>query len=228
MTRLMTNPPAIEKNKYTLVTDIKTLQTWIDDAYKTGHLAIDTETTHLTPAIAKLVGISICSAIGNAAYIPLGHVPEEVDLLGESKGDLTQIDFDKAIAALKPLLEDPSVLKIGQNIKYDWQMLKKHGINMSPCDDTMLISYTVDGTSHSNSMDGLSKLYLDHEPIKYEEVAGKGKNQVTLIRLIWTRRLIMPPKMLISPTACTTCLNPVSRGKKWQSSMKILNVPLFR
>lgn len=175
--------PAIKNNKYTLITDTKTLQKWIDEAHKTGLLAIDTETTHLTPAIAKLVGISICAEAGKAAYIPLGHVPEEVDLLGESKGDLTQIDFDEAINMLKPLLEDPSVLKIGQNIKYDWQMFKKHGIHMTPCDDTMLISYTVDGTSHSNSMDGLSKLYLDHEPIKYEEVAGKGKNQVTFDRV---------------------------------------------
>ncbi|HPF78565.1 MAG TPA: DNA polymerase I [Alphaproteobacteria bacterium] len=171
--------PAIKDNQYTLITDIKTLKTWIDDAYKTGHLAIDTETTHLTPAIAKLVGISICSTIGKAAYIPLGHVPEEVDLLGESKGDLVQIPFDEAIAALKPVLEDTSILKIGQNIKYDWQMLKKHGIHMAPCDDTMLISYTLDGTSHSNSMDGLSELFLDHKPIKYEDVAGKGKNMVT-------------------------------------------------
>jgi DNA polymerase-1 len=171
--------PSIKNNKYTLITDIKTLEKWISDAHETGHLAIDTETTHLTPAMAKLVGISICSTIGKAAYIPLGHVPEEIDLLGESKGDITQIPFDEAIKALKPILEDPSVLKIGQNIKYDWQMLKKHGIDMNPCDDTMLISYTVDGTSHSNSMDGLSELYLDHKPIKYEDVAGKGKNQVT-------------------------------------------------
>ena len=175
--------PPIKDNQYTLITDTKTLQIWIDDAYKTGLLAIDTETTHLTPAIAKLVGISICSTAGKAAYIPLNHVPEEVDLLGESKGDLVQIPFDTAIKMLKPLLEDPSVLKIGQNIKYDWQMLKKHGIHMTPCDDTMLISYTVDGTSHSNSMDGLSNLYLDHQPIKYEDVAGKGKNMVTFDRV---------------------------------------------
>lgn len=173
-----TTPP-IKDNQYTLITDIKTLQTWIDEAYQSGHLAIDTETTNLTPAIAQLVGISICSSIGKAAYIPLAHIPEEVDLLGESKGDLTQINFDEAIAALKPILEDASVLKIGQNIKYDWQMLAKHGVHMTPCDDTMLISYTVDGTSHSNSMDGLSELYLDHKPIKYADVAGKGKSQVT-------------------------------------------------
>ena len=202
--------PAIKDNQYTLITDIRTLQTWIDEAYKTGHLAIDTETTNLTPAIAKLVGISICSIIGKAAYIPLGHVKEANNDLfadisppyppacgggtknkppacgGEDAnngsgrgGDLTQIPFDDAIKALKPILEDPSVLKIGQNIKYDWQMFAKHGIQMSPCDDTMLISYTVDGTSHSNSMDGLSDMFLGHQPIKYADVAGKGKNQIT-------------------------------------------------
>ncbi len=171
--------PEIKDNNYTLITDIETLRKWIDDAYQSGHLAIDTETTALTPAIAKLVGISLCSTIGKAAYIPLQHVSAEADLLGESKGTLVQIPFDEAIAALKPLLEDASVLKIGQNIKYDWQMLKKHGIHMTPCDDTMLLSYTLDGTSHSNSMDGLSGLFLDHQPIKYADVAGKGKSQVT-------------------------------------------------
>ena len=179
----------ISNNEYALITDIKTLQNWIGDAYETGALAIDTETTHLTPSIAKLVGISICSTIGKAAYIPLAHVPEEIDLLGENKGDLTQIPFNEAISALKPILEDSSVLKIGQNIKYDWQMLKKHGINMAPCDDTMLLSYTVDGTSHSNSMDGMSKLFFDHEPIKYADVAGKGKNQVTFDKVCLDKAL---------------------------------------
>lgn len=173
------NLPAIKDNKYTLITDVKTLNSWLQEAIQTGHLAIDTETTNLTPAIAKLVGISICSTIGKAAYIPLNHVPEEVDLLGETKGDLVQIPFDEAIKALKPILEDPSVLKIGQNIKYDWQMLAKHGIYMTPCDDTMLLSYSLDGTSHSNSMDGMSELFFDHKPIKYADVAGKGKSQVT-------------------------------------------------
>ena len=170
---------AIKDNEYTLITDIETLKQWIARAYKTRYLAIDTETTALTPAVAKLVGICMSAEIGKAAYTPLAHVPEEVDLLGESQGDLKQIPFDDALALLKPILEDPSVLKIAQNAKYDWQMFKKHGIDLSPCDDTMLLSYSLDGTSHSNSMDGMSELFLDHKPIKYEEVAGKGKNQVT-------------------------------------------------
>ncbi len=172
--------PPIKNNKYTLITDAQTLQQWMDAAKDNRVLAFDTETTALTPAIAKLVGVSIASTIGKAAYIPLQHVAGEVDLLGESaESDLKQIDFDEAIKILKPILEDPSILKIGQNIKYDWQMLKKHGVDISPCDDTMLLSYSLDGTSHSNSMDGLSELFLNHKPIKYEEVAGKGKSQVT-------------------------------------------------
>lgn len=173
-----TGLPPIDKNTYILIDTLDELKQWVAAAYDTGFLAIDTETTHLTPAIAKLVGISLCSTPGRAAYIPVGHV-QETDLLGDSNGPLKQIQLDDVIAALKPVLEDPSILKIGQNIKYDWQMLAKHGIEMSPCDDTMLISYTLDGTSHSNAMDELSKDFLGHTPIKYEEVAGKGKSQVT-------------------------------------------------
>jgi len=172
--------PPIRDNQYTLITDEETLKEWMNDAKSEMVLAIDTETTALTPAIAKLVGISIASTIGKAAYIPLAHVAGEVDLLGESKNnDLKQIPFDKAIEIIKPFLEDPSILKIGQNMKYDWQMFKKHGIDMTPCDDTMLLSYSLDGTSHSNSMDGLSELLLNHTPIKFSDVAGKGKKQVT-------------------------------------------------
>lgn len=175
--------PDIKNNQYTLINDLKTLKTWIGTAYETGFLAIDTETTNLTPAMAKLVGISMSYSIGRAAYIPLGHVPEEVDLLGDAKEALKQIPLEDCLQVLKPLLEDKAVLKIGQNIKYDWQMLFKHGIKMFPCDDTMLLSYCLDGTSHSNAMDELSKEFLGHIPIKYEEVAGKGKKQVTFDRV---------------------------------------------
>ena len=171
-------PPASE-NKYTLINDVKTLKRWLDEAMHEGVLAIDTETTSLTPAKAKLVGISIASKIGRAAYIPLAHV-QETDLFGSVSGDATpQMDKSKAIALLKPILEDKSVLKIGHNMKYDWQMFAKEGIHISPCDDTMLISYVLDGASHSHSMDNLSAQYCDHTPIKFEEVAGKGKSQVT-------------------------------------------------
>ncbi len=171
--------PPVEQNKYTLINDAKTLEIWLDEAAQEGVLAIDTETTGLTPATANLVGISIASKIGKAAYIPLAHV-QETDLFGAASGDATpQMDKADAIAMLKPILEDKSVLKIGHNMKYDWQMFAKEGIHLTPCDDTMLISYVLDGASHSHSMDNLSIKYCDHAPIKFEEVAGKGKAQVT-------------------------------------------------
>ena len=175
--------PPIEKNQYTLIQDIPVLEQWIARAYETGFLAIDTETTNLTPSSADLVGISLCTDIGKAAYLPLGHSDGAIDLLGGGSAGIKQIPMKDAIAKLKPLLEDKSVLKIGHNIKYDWQMLARQGIFMTPCDDTMLMSYTLDGTSHSNGMDELSKIFLSHEPIKYDDVTGIGKSRITFDRV---------------------------------------------
>jgi DNA polymerase-1 len=174
--------PAISENQYTLIQDLDILNQWIAEAYETGFLAIDTETTNLTPMAANLVGISICPKVGKAAYIPLGHVGESTDLLGGGE-DIKQIPLADAIAALKPLLEDASVLKVCHNAKYDWQMLKKHGIHMAPVDDTMLLSYVLDGTSHGNSMDELSRMFLEHETIKYDDVTGTGKARITFDRV---------------------------------------------
>lgn len=172
--------PPVSENQYTLINDEKTLKEWMIAAEATGSIAIDTETTSLTPAKAKLVGISISPSIGKAAYIPLGHIQESTDLFGNSAADaIIQLDKTKALEIMKPYLEDASILKIGHNMKYDWQMFYKEGISLNPVDDTMLISYVLDGTQHSNSMDNLSIMYCNHTPIKYEEVAGKGKNQVT-------------------------------------------------
>lgn len=176
--------PEIKDNQYTLINDEKTLQEWIDDAYKRGAVCIDTETTALTPAKAKLVGISLTSEVGKAAYIPLAHVAEQADLLGETQGaDVPQLPMDKALGMLKPLLEDESVMKVAHNMKYDWQIFAQAGIHVAPCDDTMLISYVLDGSSHKHSMDSLSERYLGHTPIPYKEVAGTGKSQVTFDRV---------------------------------------------
>jgi DNA polymerase-1 len=170
--------PPIKDNQYILINDEKILQSFIDEAYETGFLAIDTETTSLTPAKAKLVGISLCAKPGRAGYLPLGH-EQARDLLGDAKDTIAQMALAQALKILAPVLTDASVLKIGHNMKYDWQMLAKHGIRITPCDDTMLISYVLDGGSHSHGMDALSLSILGHQPIKYEEVAGKGKSQVT-------------------------------------------------
>ncbi|WP_435640470.1 DNA polymerase I [Micavibrio aeruginosavorus] len=165
-------------NVYTLINDIKTLQHWAEQARAAGMLAIDTETTNLTPAIADLVGISMAIVPGQAAYIPVGH-KGTVDLLGGGDTVIPQLPLSDVVAVLKPLLEDESVLKIGHNIKYDLQMFAGIGINVTPVDDTMLLSYVLDGTEHGHGMDELSTLMLGHETIKYNDVAGTGKNQVT-------------------------------------------------
>ncbi len=182
-------PPA-KNNQYTLITDEATLKDWIAAAYKTGVLAVDTETTGLTPAKAELVGISLSHTIGQAAYIPVGHgekIESSGDLFGDPApaptDDVKQLPLTTVIKLLKPLLEDESVLKIGHNMKYDFQMFAAHGIRPAPCDDTLLLSYVLDGSSHSHKMDELSELLCGHTTIKYEEVCGKGKNQISFAQV---------------------------------------------
>jgi DNA polymerase-1 len=184
-----TSPEGKQETKYELIQDEKALQRWIDAAFEAGALAIDTETTGLTPAKAKLVGISMAVAKGKACYIPVGHreaqgYSESFDFSMQEKKkkdapDLKQIPVDKVMRMLKPLLEDPSVLKIGHNIKYDLQMFLPHGIHISPVDDTMLMSFALDGSQHGHGMDELSELFLGHTTIKYEDVTGSGKSQIT-------------------------------------------------
>lgn len=174
------NFPPINDNKYTLINDEKTLTQWVENIYKNGSVCIDTETTSLTPTKAELVGISLCYEPGKAAYIPLGHKSAQADLLGESQDtDIKQLSTHTALNILKPMLEDESIIKIAHNMKYDWQIFAKNDVHLKACDDTLLMSYVLDGSSHSHSMDNLSKLHLDHATIKYEDVAGKGVKQVT-------------------------------------------------
>lgn len=170
--------PPVAENRYDMINDAATLRRWIARAYERGLVAIDTETTALTPARARLVGISFCVEAGHAAYIPLGHT-QEADLLGGGTPAIAQMDIETVIALLKPLLEDPAVLKIGHNVKYDWQILAAHGIEMTPCDDTMLMSYVLDGSAHGHGMDELAELYCSHSTIKYNDIAGTGKKQIT-------------------------------------------------
>lgn len=180
--------PAAIAAHYELVQDEAALQRWIDRAIEIGVIAIDTETTSLTPAMADLVGISMSTAEGNGCYIPLGHreatgYSESFDFtMTEKKSDtppLVQIPLKHAMEMLKPMLEDPSVLKVGHNIKYDLQMFLAHGVRVSPVDDTMLMSYILDGSRHGHGMDELAKTFLNHDTIAYKDVTGSGKNQVT-------------------------------------------------
>ncbi|WP_420547740.1 DNA polymerase I [Curvivirga sp.] len=171
------------KAEYSLVQDEETLQKWIDEAYSVGHVAVDTETTSVNQNVAELVGISLCSVAGKACYIPVDHKAKVVqgDLLGGGSEEEApkQINKARALEILKPLLEDVGVLKIGQNIKYDMTIFARNGVNVSPVDDTMLLSFVLEGGIHGHGMDELAELHLGVKPIKFEEVAGKGKQQVT-------------------------------------------------
>ncbi len=143
-----------------------------------GLLAFDTETTSVDPMQAELVGFSLALAPGKAAYIPLQHKSGAGDLLGGGMVE-GQIPLGEALAALKTVLEDASVLKIAQNMKYDWLIMRRYGINTVSFDDTMLISYVLDAGTGSHGMDPLSERWLGHTPIAYKDVAGSGKSAVT-------------------------------------------------
>jgi DNA polymerase I len=164
----------IDVNAYECVTDIARLDHWISRAHETGLVAFDTETDSLEAVTARLVGFSLAVAPGEACYVPLGH--GGTDLLAENPD---QIPLSDALARLKPLLVEPSVLKIGQNLKYDISVLAQHGLTISPFDDTMVMSFALDAGDHGHGMDELSKLHLGHECISYKSVTGTGKSQIS-------------------------------------------------
>ena len=172
------------KQHYELVQDLAALDRWIDEATSRGAVAVDTETTSLDASAAELVGVSLAVEPGRACYIPLGHVAGgqgALDLGGDAKQRPEapkQIPLEKALARLKPLLEDESVLKIGQNIKYDIEVLARYGVKVAPIDCTMLISFVLDAGLHGHGLDELAKLHFGHDTIKYKDVAGSSKNHL--------------------------------------------------
>ena len=170
---------AIDTTAYACVRDATTLDAWIARAYATGVVAFDTETDALGALASNLCGVSLATAPGHACYIPVGHAGEdEGGLFGEPAASLQQVPLDVALAKLKPLFEDPAVLKVAHNAKYDMAVLAKHGIQVAPIDDTMLLAFALEGGLHNKyGMDELSKRVLDHEPIAYKAVAGTGKAQ---------------------------------------------------
>ena len=174
---------AIE-TEYELVTTREALERWVEAAYETGVLAIDTETNSLNAHQADLVGISLSSTPGQACYIPIAHRNEAAGELSLDGGDdVPNLPLAEAVAALKDVLLDESVLKIGQNIKYDMEVLTRYGLDIAPADDTMVLSYVLDGGQHGHGMDELSELFLAHKTTKFSEVAGKGKDAITFDRV---------------------------------------------
>ena len=167
-----------QDRKYELVLELSQLEKWIERIKAQGYVAVDTETTSLNALQANLVGVSLSVTPHEACYIPLGHNLPPRDLLNQNQVP-EQLPRDKVLNLLKPILENPGILKIGQNIKYDMLVLSRYGIEITPIDDTMLISYVLDGAQHGHGMDELSTLHLDVTPIPYKEVAGTGTKQIS-------------------------------------------------
>ena len=172
--------PAIDRAAYICVTDMATLEQWIERAFALREVAVDTETSALDAMQAQLVGISLGLGPNDACYIPLAHGGH--DLLSDKP---QQIDRAAALAALKPLLESDAVIKIGQNIKYDLNVLARYGVDIAPVDDTMIISFdldagrSLDGIGGGHGMDELSVRHLGHTPLTFKEVCGTGKKAIS-------------------------------------------------
>ena len=179
----------IEQN-YNLITKLSDLQNLIDECIKCGVIAVDTETDSINAVQANLVGVSISTKPGTAYYIPLRHIENSVPLLIDEKLDqkdkIEQINFDSAINLLKKILQDPSIIKVGHNIKFDMLVFsqKRNGsINLYPVHDTMCMSYVNDANRYSHKLDSLAKDFFDHETIKYDDVCGRGAKQVTFDKI---------------------------------------------
>jgi DNA polymerase-1 len=165
----------VDRSKYETVTDEATLDRWVAEVAAQGYVAIDTETDCIDCIIARLAGISLATQPNKACYIPVGHVGG--DLLSDAP---SQLPLALVLAKLKPLLEDPAILKIGHNFKYDWVMFEKAGITAAPVDDTMVMSFDLDaGRSFGHGLDELAKMHFGHECIPFKQLCGSGSKQIT-------------------------------------------------
>ncbi|WJY19776.1 DNA polymerase I [Alteriqipengyuania flavescens] len=176
--------PAVDRSAYECVQDEVALDAWIAHAFAAHAVAVDTETSALDAISADLVGISLAVGANEACYIPLAHFNEGgggEDMFAEKP---RQVDRDVALAKLKPLLESDAVLKIGQNIKYDLNVLARHGIAVAPIDDTMIESFvldagrSLDGIGGGHGMDELAERHLGHTCLKFKDICGTGKKAI--------------------------------------------------
>ncbi len=166
--------------RYEIIQNADRLQAWVGRASDPHVVAIDTETDSLDEMRARLVGVSLALTPGEACYVPLGHRAPEGDLFeDEPEADPAQIPLSDGLGLLRPLLEDPSILKVGHNIKYDSKVLARHGITVAPIDDTMLMSYVLHAGKHRHGLDELSARHLGHEPQSIKELIGTGRNART-------------------------------------------------
>ena len=156
----------VNNKNYYLINSLDEIDKWIEEAEEVGEVAVDTETTSLDPHQADLVGISLCSKVGKACYIPVGHKSPKC------------LKKDAVIKKLKKILEDPSIKKIGQNIKFDFIVFYKCGITLSSMEDTMLMSYVLDAGKNRHNMDTLSEIHLGHKTISFKDMVGTGKKEI--------------------------------------------------
>jgi DNA polymerase-1 len=171
--------PAFDRKGYELVQTAAALDAWIARATEAGIVAFDTETTALDPMKGTLCGFSLAVGPGQACYVPVARrAPGSHGSLSFADAP-PQVPLDDALRRLKPLLEDPGILKVGHNVKYDIEVMGRLGITVAPFDDSMLISYVLEGGAHGHGMDELAEIHLNHKTIRYEDVCGSGKSQVT-------------------------------------------------
>ena len=202
--RQLATAQPIDRSQYEIVTTRADLERWIAEARELRQFAFDTETTSLDAMRADLVGFSMATAPGRACYIPVGHTTEDGGLDLNDQAAPEQMPLREALELIKPLLEHPAVLKIGQNLKYDVLLLKQHGINVAPIDDTMLLSYALDGGQSGHGMDDLSQRHLGHACIPFKKVIalapGKKIADKTFAGVTRsTRPPNTPPRMPTSP-----------------------------
>ena len=162
-----TTKEKIDLTKYETITTEKKLENWVNILKKQKLISVDTETSSLNPIEADLVGISFCYEKGKACYIPLKNQKEKC------------LNLDTVLKKIKPILEDQSIKKIGQNIKFDYIILKKNNIDISPIEDTMLASYTLDAGLNRHNLDTLSEIHLGHKTISFKDLVGSGKKKIT-------------------------------------------------
>jgi DNA polymerase-1 len=166
---------AVDRSQYETITDEAALDRWIAEATAQGYVAIDTETDCIDCIVARLAGVSLATAPNKACYIPVGH--SGADLYSDAP---SQLPMELVLDRLKPMLEDPAVIKIGHNFKYDWVMFAKAGIDVAPVDDTMVMSFDLDaGRSFGHGLNELAKVHFDHECIPYKQLCGSGAKQIT-------------------------------------------------
>lgn len=181
-------PRVQPEENYELIQDIAALRPWIAAAKEQGYIAFDTETNSLVPSTTSLIGVSLALAAGKACYIPLGHVDPE-NAAQQDGFAFAPVKAPKQISIaafadeIRPLLADPSVLKIAHNLKFDAQVLAQHNLTIQSYDDTMLMSYVLGAGLHGHGLDELADRYFQHKMISYDEVTGTGRAKITFDRV---------------------------------------------